>query len=330
MAYRSERAAPQRANVASVEQIGGGQPIKSSADLNHLDKVTPSSNAPMVPAYVPLSDQEKLDLAQEMGGVPGVVPANPANIPANSPSPVQDPEPPVTPNPDEINDPRFKGKTAKEIYESLRNLESDHGRLANEVGQYRKMFSATNPQQPQSTSTQSQPNPVNEADLVAKFLTKPSEVMNQIKADIRAELNANAQRSRLEALASENSTLLQDQKFLGWVKQTVPVSLIMEADRDPDKFQFLVNQYRATGALTPAPQPISPVVPPPVSPQPPVSRTVAVPSVAATGTGASGKAPGPKIWSRKVILNMHLNNPQEYARNVNEIQAAYNEGRVRE
>jgi hypothetical protein len=287
----------------------------------------------MVPAYVPLSGQEKLDLEQEMGGVPGVVPANPANIPANSQPPAQDPATPPTvpsvPNPEEIDDPRFKGKTAKEIYDSLRNLESDHGRLANEVGQYRKMFAPNNLQPTQQAP---QPNPVNEADLVAKFLTKPSEVMNQIENSIFAKINANNQRSRLEALASENSQLLQDQKFLGWVQKSVPRGLIEEADRDPDKFQFLVNQYRATGTLTSAPQNIPPVIPsnPPQSPASPVSRTVAVPSVAATGTGNSSRAPGPTVWSRKEILNMHLNNPQEYARNVNEIQKAYAEGRIRE
>jgi len=312
MAFKKAAPAPSAANVARMMQVGGNTEPATQADLSYLDNVTEVAPGGTIGSPVSEGNPDPSELH-----------VDPSNVNVDGataqPGPEGQPEQAAAPIEDEVDDPRFKGKSKREIFESYKNLESEAGRHRNEVGEYRRMFDqfvvqqANQNQQPQAQQ-QPQALPTDESELLSQLLTKPSQVLNAIEQKVVNQFKQQEAGRLVNQIKTENSALIQDPNFLNWLRSTTPPHIIQTADQDPSTLMFIINQFKSTTSANSNHQPA------------PAPRDIKV-GVAA-GTGQSAKPPA-KVWTRTEIRNLITRNPDEYRARNQEIAKAYAEGRVK-
>jgi hypothetical protein len=321
MAKMTRNQNPSGGNSARMMTMGSmGEPENALSGMDapymEADSVTsdPTSlGAPDLDSMEPAPDnQPQADPAQE--------PANQATQPADQPTA------------EEIDDPRFKGKSAAEIYKALKNAESMAGKHAQEVGVYRDLFEkkvlAPMVQQQAPSAQEPEVNPEDEAALLNEMLTKPKQFMARVQNDMLSKLNQVATQGQTAKLYEQNRETVESPEFKQWLVANVPQHVAAQADRDPNTFKFVMNSYRAaSGQPAPAPT-IPPATAQVAAPAAPAERRL--PVGAAVGVSAGAPVATPKqSYTFSQLAQMQLNNPHEYARLQPEIMAAYQEGRVR-
>jgi len=310
-------ASPRGTNVAKMVVMGQGgiTAPEQTLDLSSLDNVcetAPEGTFNVAEAVEVKSDE----------------PVTPPTPPAE-PQAAQDKEPATVPapdaDPDGIDDPQFKGKSRKELYESYKNLQALNGRMSNEVGDYRKFFDqfitnqANNKQpQAQAQTAPNQPTPAkNDGELLELMLGDPEAFVEKVEQRLIGKLQSVGTQAEVQKVYQQNQDLMASDEFKTWALENVDLSIRQLADRDPKTCNFIFNSYRAlSGKQAPAE----------AKPPQPAPRNVVV-SAAASGTGTPTKAP-PKTWTRREVRELYANNPAEYRRREAEITAAYQAGLV--
>lgn len=234
---------------------------------------------------------------------------------------------------------KFKGKSLEDVVAAYQELESTKGRLANEVGQLRRLTDTA-----LGFARESRAAPVNQTaqrptttteDLLAdptKAVTELAkhEANERVAATEQRQANLEAQLN-LERFARKHpdfESTMHSTEFQDWLqKSTYRQGLAMKAaSNDYDAADELFGLYAETGATT-------------------TEKTKEVPDKtqaarqaslvkrggsSAAGVGANGDSSKGKIYSRTELIDMRINRPEEFeSRYVGEFLPAYREGRVK-
>lgn len=233
---------------------------------------------------------------------------------------------------------KFKGKSALEIIELYRNLESDYGRRANEIGHLRKLTDellgfARDTSTRKKADNQEAPKPITADDLINDPQGTITATAKRV-ADERTAL-AEARIASVEASLAERAfeerhpgfkAKMEDQKFLDWVasseyRKRLALGAYQNDFSAADELFTLHEEYERAGTAAPR--------------QDPVASARAAGLAKSGGSSANGAVPksggdGKKVYSRAELINLRIKDPEEFDRRFEtEFQAAYAEGRVR-
>ena len=315
MAYPRKHADPKSSdNRAATIRIGTPEPEK-------LDLASLEENAIMA---------DMAEVVSEGNVMPEPEPAAPEATTA----PEQVPQPPAAPEAtteaapaDEVDDPRFKGKSKTELYKAYQNLERLKGEHDSELGNYRKLFmeNVIKPQFEKPASAEPPKSSDDETSLLNEILTSPSQfkrkTVQQAKEELLNELTGAAQMNEIQQAQAAKAAVINTPEFAQWLTTNVPKHVAETADRDINTFNFIMKSYEtATGQPAQAPAATSTPAPDRRTPYGP-----------AAGVPAASAAPGakPDIFKQAELAEMMLYRPEEYARRQPEILAAYREGRIK-
>ena len=249
---------------------------------------------------------------------------------------------PAAPGPDDdVEDPRFKGKSKKDVYEAYKNLERLKGEHDAEVSAYRRLYEekVLKPEMEQRNKTQAQPvvaapaNSEDDATLLNEMLSTPSlfakKIRDQAKQELFNDLNKAANAQTIQAKMTAAQDIISQPEFGKWLVANVPQHIAIQGETDPATFQFILNSYKQTLApaapidqtaqATPVAQAAPVVAPMPanVDRRYPVGSAVGVPAASRTTSAPS--------FTLGQLADMQLNRPDEYARRQPEIMAWYKE-----
>ncbi|MCX6659021.1 MAG: hypothetical protein NTX81_01380 [Candidatus Bathyarchaeota archaeon] len=227
---------------------------------------------------------------------------------------------------DEPDDPRFKGKSKREIERAYKEAERKMSEHANEVGLYRKLFDASVQQHqvkqvPQETVD----------DFNARFFENPKEVMNEMYSRAKQEVlqesiglmnqNQNVQKA-METLHNEHpdrADIVNKPEFRAWLQTNMPPGVAAQGESDPITAAYVLRNYKNS---------ISQLARREFKAQDSITRTRTAPTVSVPSSSAKSGG-GEKVFRRTELAQMMLNNPQEYQQRQGEIMRAYAEGRVK-
>lgn len=313
-----------------------GTPEEPKLDLANLQE-----NAITVDVAEVVSEGNPVYEPGPAGTIPSAVPeTTTAQAPAPAPEVPLPPEAPAapatteTPESDEIDDPRFKGKSKVELYKAYQNIERLKGEHDAEVSMYRKLF-AERVLKPEMDAAAKPAKPAENPDdptaALSEILTNPIErekkVIARAKQELMAELAGVARMNEVQQAFAAKQAIIQSPEFKEWLTSNVPQHIAAAADQDINTFNFIMKSYEmasgAAAAPTSAPGPSSPTAPAP-------DRRI--PVGPAAGVPAASAAPGsskPVVFKQAELAEMMLYRPEEYARRQPEILAAYREGRIK-
>lgn len=224
---------------------------------------------------------------------------------------------------------KFKGKTAEEIAESYLHVEKELGRKNNEVGELRKLADDFIRQQ-LSVDNSPTSNAVKEKNVdVDTLLDDPTKAINDVVDDnprlkaLEDELRKARIAENKKAFESKHADwqdLLATEDFQKWVTQsTVRQKMLIEADRNydydvADELFSLYKQVRGV-AVTEAKEKAE------------TKRKAGLKK--AGGERSNSGATTKKVFLRKDLIRMKIEDPQRYEAMEPDILKAYQEGRVR-
>jgi len=233
---------------------------------------------------------------------------------------------------------KFRGKSAIEIIDLYKNLESDYGRRANEIGHLRKLTDellgfARDTSVRKKADNQEAPKPITADDLI----NDPQGTITAAAKRVADERTAQAEAriAYVEASLAEQAfekrhpgfkSKMEDQKFLDWVasseyRKRLALGAYQNDFQAADELFTLHEEYERAA---PAGQK-----------QDSVASARAAGLAKSGGSSANGAVPksggdGKKVYSRAELINLRITNPEEFDRRFEtEFQAAYAEGRVR-
>jgi hypothetical protein len=235
---------------------------------------------------------------------------------------------------------KFKGKSLEEVVAAYQELESTKGRLANEVGQLRRLTDTA-----LGFARESRAAPVNQPaqkptttteDLLAdptKAVTELAkhEANERVAATEQRQANLEAQLN-LERFARKHpdfESTMHSPEFQGWLqKSAYRQGLAMKAaSNDFDAADELFGLYQESGTTAPAKETKETPDPSKAARQ---ATLVKRGGSSAAGVGANGDTSKGKIYSRSELVDMRINKPEEFeARYAAEFLPAYREGRVK-
>lgn len=229
---------------------------------------------------------------------------------------------------------KYRGKTAAEIAEMHRNAESELGRARNEIGQVRRLADellGINRAQAARTEgvNQSQRKPLTPDDLlsnpeqaVTAVVKAEADQREQAQGDRLSRLESELMLARFERKHPEYRSTMEDPKFVEWVQKSSLRGRLAQAAGAGDytAADELFTLYGEAQAVTQTTQRSS-------------TDQARQAGLARTGgqvaAGATNPNSGKQIWSRTKLMEMRLNNPEEFERLQPEILRAYAEKRVR-
>jgi len=219
---------------------------------------------------------------------------------------------------------KYAGKSIEEVVQMHQEAEKLVGRQGAEVGELRKIVDefiknkVSETKENLSNNDNAEPDFFdNPKEAVAKAVSG-SEEMKQIK-ELLVKQNEQEVLGKLTTKHPDYVDIIKDPAFGDWVKSSkVRVELLERADRyDFDAADELLSFWKERKGI--------------------VEQTKAINDedrkqqrkAASTGGKGSGEPVSRKIYKRSDIVNLMTNNPEKYRANINEIQKAYEEGRVR-
>lgn len=233
-------------------------------------------------------------------------------------------------------DDKFKGKSVEEIIAMYKELESEKGRLANEVGDLRKKVSQI-PQFPQTPAPAPQPQldqkqieQINN-ELQSLMLTNPLEFARRLQEATLSVVSLQLAQKEIEAIKRQNADVLQDADFQAWLVGNIPVDFIQMADRSPSHLNFIISQYKLHKQLKSSQAQQQSQNQAQVSSASAPTGVTIQPLGVAAGVGQASRASstaGARKWKNSEILKLRLNNEAEFQRLYPEIQMAYRLGLV--
>lgn len=219
---------------------------------------------------------------------------------------------------------KYAGKSIEEVVQMHQEAEKLVGRQGAEVGELRKIVDefiknkVSETKENLSNTDNVEPDFFdNPKEAVAKAVAG-SEEMKQIK-ELLAKQNEQEVLGKLTTKHPDYVDIVKDPAFADWVRSSkVRVELLERADKyDFDAADELLSFWKERKGI--------------------VEQTKAINEedrkqqrkAASTGGKGSGEPVSRKIYKRSDIVNLMTNNPEKYRANINEIQKAYEEGRVR-
>ncbi len=220
---------------------------------------------------------------------------------------------------DDDLDPRYRGKSAKEIAKMHQEAEKLIARQSQEVGEVRRLADEL---------IKSQLKKPEEEKPQVDFFENPEEAVRRVvesnpevkQAKEYAQFaRMESARQKLNQLHPDSSDIVKSEDFLNFVKaKKTRMELFQRADNyDVDAADDLLTTYKELKQSKVSQ--ISDVE------KAAREKTLKNVSVETGGSGESSK----KVWSRLQIINLQVNNPRKFDELRNEIDAAYREGRVK-
>ena len=247
------------------------------------------------------------------------------------------PAPEVRANPEPDLDPRFAGKSTKELAEMYKHLESHSGRLANTIGQYKSQLEQLTHSKRENDLRQNGGDIPRAEIKPTDLLTNPTEALDRYH-DSRIKQENDELRQRLAQVESSlNRTLFTvnhkdadsvtaDPAFQRWVQQT-PLRMQLAqnaANNDWSAADLLMREYLVSkGAGT---EPITTAQ----DRAQELAKKVSLEGGSSGTEGASSRRTG-KIYRSADLQALRAFNPDKYEDPAfqNEILRAYAEGRVK-
>lgn len=238
-------------------------------------------------------------------------------------------------NPEDSLPEKYRGKTAAEIAEMHRNLESELGRARNEIGQVRRLADellGINRAQAVRTEAANQPQrkPLTPDDLlsnpeqaVTAVVKAEADQRDAAQADRLSRLEAELLMARFERKHPDYRTTMEDPKFVEWVQKSSLRGRLAQAaaSGDYNSADELFTLYSEAQAVTQSTQKSST--------DQARSAGLARPGGSQTATAGTSQSANKQVWSRAKLMEMRLNNPEEFERLQPEILRAYAEKRVK-
>ena len=232
------------------------------------------------------------------------------------------PEPEITPQEEEIPD-KYQGKSTAEIVRMHQEAEKLLGKQSGEVGELRKVVDSYIQTQLDTTTP---PEPDEDID----FFSDPDKAverainnhpkMKQAEA-VTQQYQKQAAMSQLEKKHPDMNTLLQDSKFVDWIKASkIRTQLFAQADKQYD--------YEAADELFTNWKERQGVVAQTVANEK-AERKTAIKTASTGNTKGSGEQQSRKVYRRSDIIKLMQDDPDRYLSLSDEIMQAYQEGRVR-
>lgn len=228
-------------------------------------------------------------------------------------------------NEDEGILPKFKGKTTADISKAYAELEREHGRLANEVGDYRKMAREYLFNEQDSKKGKEKARQLTDED----FLDKPSEAISGLVEDKISpvmkkldEVEMNLRVAEFQRINPDFQEIVTSPEFADWVKASpYRTRLYKKADAaDLDAGTELLQGFREMRDATKASK---------VASEKTLEKEKTLRKVSSEKSGSSGSSGKKKIWSSAYLVNLKITNPDKYNALQPEIMEAYREGRVK-
>jgi hypothetical protein len=245
-------------------------------------------------------------------------------------APEQKPAVAPAPEPDDVDDERFKGKSKKDIFDAFRNLEKKFGEHSVEVATYRKLYEeqVLKPQVEAKMKAEQAPveqvNPADDTALLNEMLSSPSKFAKRQREEAQREmmqsLMAQAQSATIAAEKAKVQDVISSPEFVSWLVATVPKHVAEQADRDPATLNFILNSYKAT-APDKFKQEDAPAQAEVQIPVKGADRRIPVGN--AVGVPAASRQPASAQFTLSQLADMQLRRPDEYARRQPEIIAWY-------
>jgi len=240
-------------------------------------------------------------------------------------------ETPQEPTPEQTEEEeipeKYKGKSTAEIVRMHQEAEKLLGRQSGEVGELRSVVDSYIQTQ---LDTQAPQAPIEEPDEEVDFFSDPDKAVARAIANhpsikqaeqATVETKRNAALSQLQQRHPDMGDILQDSKFVDWIKNSkIRTQLFAQADRsyDYDAADELLSNWKERQGV--------------------VSQTLAAEkdgrkaAVKAASTGSTkgnGEQQSRKIYRRSDIIKLMQNDPERYLALSDEIGLAYAEKRVR-
>lgn len=226
------------------------------------------------------------------------------------------------PQEDEIPE-KYKGKSTADIVRMHQEAEKLLGKQSGEVGELRKVVDSYIQTQLDTTTT---PEPDEDID----FFSDPEKAverainnhpkMKQAEA-VTQQYQKQAAMTQLEKKHPDMSEMLQDSKFVDWIKASkIRTQLFAQADKQYD--------YEAADELFTNWKERQGVVAQTVANEK-AERKTAIKTASTGNTKGSGEQQSRKVYRRADIIKLMQDDPDRYLSLSDEIMQAYQEGRVR-
>lgn len=219
---------------------------------------------------------------------------------------------------------KYQNKSIEELVQMHQEAEKLVGKQSSEVGELRKVVDEYIHQQTQLTQQTNEP--VEEID----FFSEPDKaVSNAIEnhpsvreaKQVAQEYRKTTALSQLQSKHPEMNTILQDEKFLEWIKgSNVRTRLLQQADQQFDVeaadelFSTWKERQQMIGTTADAEK---------------SQRKQQVKAASTGSSSGSGEKASRKIYRRADIINLMRTDPARYQALSDEILKAYAEGRVK-
>ena len=218
---------------------------------------------------------------------------------------------------------KYQGKSTADIVRMHQEAEKLLGKQSGEVGELRKVVDSYIQTQLDTTTT---PEPDEEID----FFSDPDKAverainnhpkMKQAEA-VTQQYQKQAAMTQLEKKHPDMSDVLQDSKFVDWIKASkIRTQLFAQADKQYD--------YEAADELFTNWKERQGVVAQTVANEK-AERKTAIKTASTGNTKGSGEQQSRKVYRRADIIKLMQDDPDRYLSLSDEIMQAYQEGRVR-
>lgn len=222
---------------------------------------------------------------------------------------------------DDDLDPRYRGKSVKDIAKMHQEAEKLISRQSQEVGEVRRLADELIKSQLNTKVPEEKP-PVDFFDNPEEAVRKAVESNPELLQAKQYALAAKQQMAKQELLSKHPDALelAKNDEFRNWINASpVRSRLAVQADQnyDVEAANELYSTYKELKSMRTKQ----------VSEADKASRDKTLNSVA-VDTGGSGES-SKKIYRRADLIQLKLKDPQAFAARQDEIDAAYREGRVR-
>ena len=224
---------------------------------------------------------------------------------------------------------KYAGKSLEDVIEMHQNAEKAIGKQGQTVGDQRQLIDSLLEAQKSTQTTQPTEEPESFED---KFYTDPAKAVNSaienhpelIKArEDRAKQENQLSLNTLEKAYPEWEERVQDTNFQKWIGDSeIRTEMFRKADSDyrPDYAIELFQMYDAINMIDKTKE---------VQQQEASKREKALKQTSTETRSSGDSVGGKKIYRRADLINLQVSDPNRYAALADEIQSAYQEGRVK-
>jgi hypothetical protein len=233
---------------------------------------------------------------------------------------------------------KFSGKSAEEIAQAYVNAEKRLGEVNNQLGEYRSMTDRLLELEEKRTADLEKggATEIEEFDIdPSELLANPKEVMDRYyEQRLAQDSNYSSLQERLDRIENQSvekkfaekhpeaTDLFNDPEFVGWVKNNPYRSNLAQQAiqaNDYDGLDYLLTDYKdrsTTNNAAPADDRKAREL-----------QNAARVATESSSSGNSSRSNG-KVYSRRKIVELKINNPEEYRMRAAEFTRAYADGRV--